>query len=55
MARPERFQPEEARKNLPAGVATGTGLDTNRRGMSSISKRPCCRAVELTLTGQLGM
>ena len=48
-----RFYPEEARKELPAGVATGMAW-TEMGGEVLFIKRRCFRGRGLTITGQLG-
>ena len=50
----ERFQPEEARKNLPAGVATGLAWTPTGGDVLYIETTLLPGSHELTLTGQLG-
>ncbi|ODT44478.1 MAG: endopeptidase La [Nitrospira sp. SCN 59-13] len=50
----ERFQPEEARKNLPAGVATGMAWTPTGGDVLYIETTLLPGSHELTLTGQLG-
>ncbi|MCK6500033.1 MAG: endopeptidase La, partial [Nitrospira sp.] len=50
----ERFQPEEARKDLPAGVATGLAWTPTGGDVLYIETSLLPGSHELTLTGQLG-
>jgi ATP-dependent Lon protease len=50
----ERFMPEEARKRLPAGVATGLAWTATGGDVLYIETSLLPGASELTLTGQLG-
>ena len=50
----ERFQPEEARKNLPAGVATGLAWTPTGGDVLYIETTLLPGSHELTLPGQLG-
>ncbi len=50
----ERFQPEEARKSLPAGVATGMAWTPTGGDVLYIETTLLPGSHELTLTGQLG-
>ena len=50
----ERFHPEEARKNLPAGVATGLAWTPTGGDVLYIETTLLPGSHELTLTGQLG-
>lgn len=50
----ERFQPEEARNNLPAGVATGLAWTPTGGDVLYIETTLLPGSHELTLTGQLG-
>lgn len=50
----ERFQPEEARKHLPAGVATGLAWTPTGGDVLYIETTLLPGSHELTLTGQLG-
>ena len=50
----ERFQPEEARQNLPAGVATGMAWTPTGGDVLYIETTLLPGSHELTLTGQLG-
>ena len=50
----ERFQPEEARKNLPAGVATGLAWTPTGGDVLYIETSLLPGSHDMTLTGQLG-
>ncbi len=50
----ERFMPEEARKNLPAGVATGLAWTPTGGDVLYVETTLLPGSHELTLTGQLG-
>jgi ATP-dependent Lon protease len=51
---PERFSPEQARKDLPAGVATGLAWTESGGDVLYIEATLLPSGKEMTLTGQLG-